>query len=179
MIAAMCLLRSFISRVVSLSPAIALGLLASGGQAAEPIAREKSVVKIFSSVRYPDLYKPWTKKAATDLTGTGVVIEGKRILTTADMVLYASQIQIQGQSGDRVSASVEAAAPGINLAVLKLEDSKFFDAHPALKPTAALPEIKTPVQVYGFTESGSTSVASTKGTVVRNDFASYSSAVSG
>src|SRR5436190_15469091 len=177
MMTAMCLLRLSISRVVSLSPAVALALLASSGQGAEPAAPENSVVKVFSSVRYPDLYKPWIKKAPSELTGTGVVIDGKRILTTADMVLYASQVQIQGQSGDRVSASVEAAAPGINLAVLKLEDQKFFDGHPPLKPSTALPEIKTPVQVYGFAESGS--LVSTKGSVVRLDFASYSSAVSG
>jgi hypothetical protein len=40
-----------------------------------------SVVKVFSTMRYPDLYKPWIKDAPSDATGSGVVIEGKRILT--------------------------------------------------------------------------------------------------
>src|SRR5207302_9212411 len=44
---------------------------------------ENSVVKIFSTIRYPDLYKPWTKQAAAEVSGTGVVIEGKRILANA------------------------------------------------------------------------------------------------
>ena len=46
-------------------------------------AIENSVVKIFSTVRYPDPYKPWTKQSPEDITGSGVVIEGKRILTNA------------------------------------------------------------------------------------------------
>src|ERR1039458_5402806 len=71
-----------------------------------------SVVKVFSTMRYPDLYKPWTKDAPSDATGTGVVIEGKRILTCAHVVLYASQVQIQAnQAGDKLSAKVEAVAP--------------------------------------------------------------------
>src|SRR6266567_3022521 len=36
-----------------------------------------SVVKIFSTARYPDVFKPWTKSAPSSATGSGVVIEGK------------------------------------------------------------------------------------------------------
>ena len=92
-----------------------------------------SVVKVFSTMRYPDLYKPWTKQSPSDATGSGVVIEGKRILTNAHVVLYASQVQVQAnQAGDKISATVEAIAPGIDLAVLKLDDETFFDTHPPL-----------------------------------------------
>ena len=51
---------------------------------------DNSVVKIFSTVRYPDTYQPWTKRSPEDATGSGVVIEGKRILTNAYVVNYAS-----------------------------------------------------------------------------------------
>ena len=44
-------------------------------------AVENSVVKVFSTMRYPDPFKPWTKQAPHEVSGTGVVIEGKRILT--------------------------------------------------------------------------------------------------
>ena len=85
---------------------------------ADPIAN--SVVKVFSTARYPDPYKPWTKQAPTDVTGSGVVIKGRRILTSAHVVLYASQVQVQAnQSGNLASATVEAIAPGIDLAVLE------------------------------------------------------------
>ena len=55
------------------------------------------------------------------------MIEGKRILTNAHVVLYASQVQIQAnQSGDKISATVEAIAPGIDLAVLNSTTNPFL-----------------------------------------------------
>src|SRR3984957_21077131 len=67
---------------------------------------ENAVVKVFSTVRNPDLSRPWTKQAPTEITGSGVVIEGKRILTNAHVVLYASQVQVQAnQAGDKISAT--------------------------------------------------------------------------
>ena len=140
---------------------------------------ENSVVKIFSTVRRPDLGKPWTKQSPTEISGSGIVIEGKRILTNAHVVLYASQVQVQAnQSGDKVSATVEMVAPGIDLAVLKLEDASFFDSHPPLERATAVPEIKDPVLVYGF-PTGGTSLSITKGIVSRIDFASYNFPTSG
>jgi S1-C subfamily serine protease len=138
-----------------------------------------SVVKIFSTVRYPDVFKPWTKSAPSSITGSGVVIEGKRILSNAHVVLYASQVQIQAnQAGDKVSATVEAIAPGIDLAVLKLDDETFFDTHPPLARAKLLPEIKDAAMVYGYPEGG-TSLSITKGIVSRIEFAPYNFPVSG
>jgi S1-C subfamily serine protease len=132
-----------------------------------------SVVKVFSTMRYPDLYKPWTKGSPADATGSGVVIEGKRILTCAHVVLYASQVQIQAhQAGNKLSAKVEAVAPGIDLAVLKVEDETFFDTHPPLARAIALPEIRDMVMAYGFPEGGN-SLSITKGIVSRVEFESY------
>src|SRR6266487_419263 len=142
-------------------------------------AVENSVVKVFSTVRYPDLYKPWTKQSPSEVTGSGVVIERKRILSNAHVVLYSSQVQVQAnQSGDKVPATVEAIAPGIDLAVLKLEDESFFDSHPPLARANLLPEIKDTVMAYGFPKGG-TSLSITKGIVSRIDFASYNFPVSG
>ncbi len=132
-----------------------------------------SVVKVFSTVRYPDPYKPWTKGAPTDVTGSGVVIEGKRILSNAHVVRYASQVQVQAnQAGDKISATVEAIAPGIDLAVLKLDDESFFDTHPPLQRAKTLPDIKDAVMVYGYPEGG-TSLSITKGIVSRIEFTAY------
>jgi S1-C subfamily serine protease len=138
-----------------------------------------SVVKIFSTARYPDVFKPWTKSAPSSATGSGVVIEGKRILSNAHVVEYASQIQIQAnQSGDKINATVESIAPGIDLAVLKLEDESFFDTHPPLPRAKMLPEIKDTAMVYGYPEGGN-SLSITKGIVSRIEFASYNFPVSG
>ncbi len=140
---------------------------------------ENSVVKIFSTVRYPDVYEPWSKRPPMEATGSGVVIEGKRILTNAHVVNYASQVQVQAnQSGDKLSATVEFIAPGIDLAVLKLDDGKFFDTHPPLARAKTLPSVKDAVLAYGFPEGGN-NLSITKGIVSRVEFAPYNFPVSG
>lgn len=140
---------------------------------------ENSVVKIFATMRGPDPFKPWTKQAPRDVTGTGVVIEGNRILTNAHVALYASQVQVQAnQSGDKLAATVEFVAPGIDLAVLKLEDESFFATRPAVVRAAKIPTVKDSVMVYGF-PTGGTNLSITKGIVSRIEFAGYNFPVSG
>ena len=140
---------------------------------------ESSVVKVFSTMRYPDPFKPWAKQAPSEATGSGVVIEGKRILTNAHVVLYASQVQVQASAaGDKVSATVIAVAPGIDLAVLQLDDPTFFDTHPAMQRASKLPHIKDAVLAYGF-PTGGNSLSITKGIVSRIEFVSFNYPVSG
>jgi S1-C subfamily serine protease len=130
-------------------------------------------------MRQPDLYKPWTKQAPQEATGTGVIIDGKRILTNAHVVLYASQVRVQAnQAGDKISATVEAIAPGIDLAVLKVEDESLFDTHPPIARANTLPDIKEPVMAFGY-PAGGTSLSITKGIVSRIEFAPYNLSVSG
>jgi S1-C subfamily serine protease len=146
---------------------------------AKAAAVENTVVKVFSTIRYPDPYKPWAKQAPRESTGTGVIIEGKRILTNAHVVLYASQVQVQAnQSGDKISATVETIAQGIDLAILKLEDESFFDSRPPLARATKLPQVKDSVMVYGF-PTGGTNLSITKGIVSRIDFTMYNFPTSG
>lgn len=147
--------------------------------AASPVAAHpassiaNSVVKVFATARFPDPFKPWTKQAPKESTGSGVVIEGRRILTNAHVVLYASQVQIQAnQAGEKLSATVEAISPGIDLAVLKLDDESFFDSHAPLERANTLPEIKDAVLAYGY-PTGGTSLSITKGIVSRIEFSTY------
>src|SRR5579862_2631054 len=140
---------------------------------------ESAVVKVFSTVRSPDVSKPWTKSAPREISGTGVVIEGKRILTNAHVVAYASQVQVQGnEAGDKVSASVVAFAPGIDLAILQLDDESFFASRPPLPRAGQLPQIKDPVLAYGF-PTGGTSLSITRGIVSRIEFVPYGFPTSG
>ncbi len=142
-------------------------------------AVEHSVVKIFSTTRYPDTFRPWTKQPPQESSGTGIVIEGKRILTNAHVVAYASQVQVQAhQSGEKLSATVEFIAPGIDLAVLKLDDESYFATHPPLVRASKLPAIKDGVMAYGY-PAGGTSLSITKGIVSRIEFAPYNYPASG
>jgi hypothetical protein len=62
-----------------------------------------AVVKVFSTMRYPDPSRPWTKQARSEITASGVVIEGKRILTNAHAVRLASQVQVQANQAGAAS----------------------------------------------------------------------------
>jgi S1-C subfamily serine protease len=158
------------------------GWAASHSASSEPAApqdAENAVVKIFSTVRSPDFQRPWTKQTPMEISGSGVVIEGKRILTNAHVVLYASQVQVQGnQSGDKLFAHVVAIAPEIDLAVLKLDDESFFASRPPLLRAKELPQIKDAVMAYGFPQGG-TSLSITKGIVSRIEFVAYTLSVAG
>ena len=138
-----------------------------------------SVVKVLVSVRSPDPLHPWTKQSPREASGTGVVIEGKRVLTNAHVVTYASQIFVEtSESGDKHVATVESIGPGIDLAVLKLEDESFFDKRPPIPRVHDLPAVKDGVLVYGFPQGGA-SLSVTKGIVSRIEFAPYGDATAG
>ena len=140
---------------------------------------QTSVVRIYSTIRQPDTYKPWLRQTPTEITGSGVVIDGKRILTCAHVVNYASQVKVQAdQSSERVSATVQAIAPGIDLAILTLEDNSFFDSHPPLARSARLPDTRDTVMAYGYPQGGNT-LSITKGIISRIEFATYSGGVGG
>ena len=167
------------TRLLTLPSALVAIVLLVAGSPAVAADVANSVVKVFSTMRYPDMVKPWSKQAPSEATGSGVIIEGRRILTNAHVVLYASQVQVQAnEAGDKVSATVVAIAPGIDLAVLKLDDESFFDNRPALPRAAKLPQIKDAVLAYGFPTGGS-SLSITKGIVSRIEFVPYNLAVSG
>lgn len=164
--------------VLSISTPAFAALDQTESDARESKIRE-SVVKISATMRYPDLTKPWTKHSPQEASGTGVVIDGKRILTNAHVVLYASQLFVESyNSSDKLPAKVEAVSPGIDLAILRLEDESFFDKRPPVVRTSALPEVKDSVLVYGYPQGG-TSQSITKGIVSRIEFAPYNEGMSG
>jgi S1-C subfamily serine protease len=157
------------------APSAALAVPASEiASEATSAAIENSVVKVFATMRRPDLFKPWTKQAPGEGSGTGIIIEGKRILTNAHVVMYASQVQVQAnQSGEKISATVESIGPDIDLAVLKLEDESLFASRPPIPRARSLPDVKEPVMAFGY-PTGGTNLSITKGIVSRIDFVGMS-----
>ncbi len=160
-------------------PALAFAGVDQAQSDAQESKIRESVVKISATMRYPDLTKPWSKHSPQEASGTGVVIDGKRILTNAHVVLYASQLFVESyQSSDKLPAKVEAVSPGIDLAILRLEDESFFDKRPPVARTSTLPEVKDTVLVYGYPQGGS-SQSITKGIVSRIEFTAYNEGMSG
>jgi len=131
------------------------------------------VVKIHAIHHSPDLLRPWTKNSPQQVKGSGVVIDGKRILTNAHVVRYASQIYVQpNQSADYIPARVEAMTPSMDLAVLKLDDESFFEKRGSLPFAKDLPRVKDSVSVYGY-PTGGTELSVTQGIVSRIEFTDY------
>lgn len=146
---------------------------------AEPEMSRESVVKVIVTRRSPDLYQPWTKEAPQELSGSGAIIDGKRILTNSHVVTYASQVYVQGfQSADKVPAKVVAVGHGIDLAILEVSDATFFDKRPPLQFAEHLPQVKDTVNAYGFPVGG-TELSVTQGIISRIEFGNYYADVMG
>lgn len=153
-------------------PLVALSLLAllAGSASAE---LEDSVVKIHTTRRNPNFLQPWTKSQPEDLSGSGVLLADGRILTNAHVVMYARQVYVQPyQSSDKISAEVEVLAPGIDLAVLRLDDTTAFEGVAAPPIETALPAAQAPVTVYGY-PMGGTELSITEGIVSRIEYDEY------
>jgi len=130
-----------------------------------------SVVKLLVTQRMPDALRPYMKASPKEVSGSGVVIEGGRVLTNAHLVAYASNIYVQPyQSADKITARIAAVAPGVDLAVLELDEPSFFDAHPAMPLDEELPKVKDTVNVYGYPVGG-IEQSITEGIVSRIEYA--------
>jgi S1-C subfamily serine protease len=138
--------------------------------AAQP---DDSVVKVIASLSYPNPLEPWTRGKAVEVTGTGVVIEGRKILTSAHLVMYATEVHVQPRpGGDKFEAKVVGVGTDIDLAVLGVKEEKFFGKHPDLPRSQKLPRVGETVAVHGFPEGG-TELSVTKGVVSRINHGVY------
>ena len=176
----------FLVRILFCSVIVSAALLAGGNVAyaqnasgARAMQIENAVVKIFTTARPPDVFRPWNKAAPVEMSGSGVVIDGRRILTNAHVVNYASKVEVQArEGGDKFQAKVVAIGRGIDLAVLELEDPSFFATHTPPVRANMLPEVKDAVLAYGYPVGGN-SLSITKGIVSRIEYVSYNYPTSG
>lgn len=159
-------------RKIFFSCIIALAVLAPSWLYGQDAVRDL-VVKIHTTRHSPDVLKPWSKMNPVNVNGSGVVIEGRLILTNAHVVQYASQIYVQpNQSAEKFRAHVMAIANPIDLAILRLEDESFFDKRGFLPFASDPPKVKDAVNVYGF-PTGGTELSVTEGIVSRIEFTTY------
>jgi S1-C subfamily serine protease len=131
-----------------------------------------SVVRISTSYRSPDYYQPWQMTAEGNLSGSGCVIEGNRILTGAHVVADSMFVHVK-KSGDPVKyvAEVEFVGHDTELAVLRVKDTAFFKDTTPL-PVGELPRRRDKVEVYGYPEGGD-ELSVTEGVVSRIEVTEY------
>ena len=133
---------------------------------------EASVVRIFSYANATDLRSPWQKLGTEASSGSGVVIEGGRILTAAHVVADAVSIQLKraGQP-DRFPAEILHVAHDCDLALIRPLDPAFFEGVTAV-PLGRLPEVNSEIQAYGFPVGGDT-LSVTSGVISRIEVGTY------
>jgi S1-C subfamily serine protease len=142
-------------------------------------APEDSVVRVFASLRLPNPVRPWAKQTPVEVMGTGVVIDGKTVLTNAHIVVYAGEVFVQApRGGDRVPAKVTSIGTGIDLATLTLEDETFFEKRPPIPRATGHPAANDAVVLMGFPVGGS-GLAVSRGVVSRVDYAAYNDLTEG
>ncbi len=150
-----------------------VSILAAAATGQDASLDRQSVVKIFSTVRAPNLFQPWTRPAASEASGSGVIIEGNRILTNAHVVNYARRVLVQpNQSSDKYEAEVVAIAHGIDLALLELRDESFFETFPPATLSGELPRIGGTVTALGYPLGGE-ALSITEGIVSRIEHTGY------
>ena len=143
-------------------------LLSASAEAKDRIS--DSVVKIHATLRDPDFVRPWTKESPHEVSGSGVILAGKRILTNAHVVAYASQVFVQAnQSTERVPAKVKVFVPGLDMAIVEVDNGAFFDQRPPLPLADNLPAMKQTVNVYGYPVGGE-QLSITQGVVSRIEY---------
>ena len=125
---------------IVLLASIAAGVADARAAAARP-AYETSVVGLTVSFQDWDQDRPWVKRVPQVRLALGVVVEGPRILTTAQMVADATLIEVEkfGQVV-RSTARVVQSDPEVDLALLEVEDPGFFGD---LEPSRLAPQVPT------------------------------------
>ena len=110
----------------------------------------KAVVKIYSIRRSHSLSTPWKRLTSSTVTGSGVVLSPTRVLTNHHVIASTTDVSISldGQS-DRLSGRVFASSPGLDLALIELEEPLPEDIVP-LKVAEKTPAAGEEIQVFGY-----------------------------
>ena len=127
---------------------------------------QNSIVKIYATQNLPNYVTPWQRQGIRTVIGSGVIIDGHRILTNAHVVSDQTLLEVQRQGyGNTYTADVEYVCHSCDLAILKVEDTSFFKNTKALQ-LDGLPALQSRVNVYGFPTGGET-ISITEGIVSR------------
>jgi S1-C subfamily serine protease len=137
--------------------------------AADP---ERSVIQIFTFSQQPVWDAPWRFEAVRRMGGSGFVIKGKRIMTNAHVVSWARQIIVRRYQDPRpYVAEVEYVGHDCDLAVLSVQDSRFFENLEPLE-LGELPKVRSAVVTYGY-PAGGEEISYTRGVVSRIELEAY------
>jgi len=131
-----------------------------------------SVVKVFATRNTIDYINPWQSKGVQEITGSGCIIQGNRILTNAHVVNQNTFIQVRRESSQKkYIAKVETIGNDCDLATLQVEDPEFFKGVSPLE-IGELPYLQDTVAVIGFPMGGD-KLSISQGVVSRMESMTY------
>ena len=133
----------------------------------------KSIVKITSSISLPNYQYPWQSGKIQEFGGSGAIIAGQMILTSAHVVSDSKLIQVSKENGSKkYTAHIKYISHQADLALLEVKDKSFFEGSEALKISTDVKQGDT-ITVLGF-PIGGTTISTTKGVVSRIETIRYS-----
>lgn len=142
------------------------------GHAQDEASIASSVVSFNVLSDAPDLTIPWQSKGIENFGGSGVIIEGRRILTNAHVVESAVSIEVKRADGkEPFPAKVTFISHDADLALVEVEDSRFFESAVPV-PIGEMPRLRQTVLVFGFPIGGFT-LSITSGIVSRVEVDTY------
>ncbi len=147
-----------------------LCMLIGTASAEQPLS--SAIVKIYAVYTEYDYDMPWRISKQQEITGSGCIIDGKRILTNAHVVANQRFIQVKhAGEAKKFTARVEYVAHDCDLALLTVSDDSFFNG---VKPLTIgdLPNMQDRVAVFGFPEGGD-ELCITEGVVSRIEYQHY------
>lgn len=132
-------------------------------QSASPDIGRQSILRVNSTNQAFDFFRPWTKKAPTSRRGLGTLIEGGRILVTAELVANNTFIELEkAATAEKSSASVEQVDYDCNLAILRPNDPAFIAG---MKPVAIEKTVRVGDQATVLQLEANGEIAQTQGMI--------------
>jgi len=134
--------------------------------------KKDSIVKVYSSLFVPNYKQPWQIPTRKSISGSGVIIKDNYIITNAHVVSYSKFTQVsKGNDSKKYTASIEYISNQADLALLKVNDKKFYENTAPLKFTE---NVKTgdSVTVLGYPLGGN-NLSATRGIVSRIETTKY------
>ncbi|EGC34675.1 hypothetical protein DICPUDRAFT_153086 [Dictyostelium purpureum] len=130
------------------------------------------IVKVFSVLTSPNHFIPWQMKPQREVTGSGFIISGRRILTNAHVVADQTLVMVtKFGNPNKFPAKLISSAHEYDLAMLTVEDDEFWKDIVPLE-MGDLPDLQDTVTVVGFPTGGS-NICVTQGVVSRIDLQPY------
>lgn len=120
---------------------------------------DKSVLRVHSTIQYPDIRRPWLKKQPFTREGLGTIISGGRILVTADMAAHTTCIDLETPDKKaHATATVETVDEECNLAIIRPSEEEILKGRKELVLDGPLP-VGTTLRILQLEGNGSAALS--------------------